>query len=310
VKRRDFLGALGSGLAGLAPVRLSARPPGRLIERWSWAMGQPVHLQLFAASEAQGYDAAAAALAELRRVESRLSLFDDASDLCELNRHAGRARFHADRDLLQVLRGALRLARLSGGAFDVAVEPLMRVWGFHQLRTTAPTSGELREARAAVQSARIVMEDEWIQLPSRHTRLDLGGIGVGYGLDRAISVLRAIGIQSAFLDISGDCFALGTPPGSSEGWLVEIAATHAGRPPLASTRVRDAALATSSNAVSVVRYGRAVRGHVMDPETGRPADLLTQVTVVSRSGVEADALSTGMLVSGKAAPGVIRSYKV
>jgi thiamine biosynthesis lipoprotein len=273
-------------------------------------MGQPVHLQLFASSEAQGYDAAAAALAELRRVESRLSLFDEASDVCELNRHAGRARFHADRDLLEVVRGALRLERLSGGAFDVAVEPLMRVWGFHQPRTTAPTSAELREARAAVQSARIVMDGEWIQLPSRHTRLDLGGIGVGYGLDRAISVLRGAGIQSAFLDISGDCFALGTPPGSSDGWLVDLAAPHSGRPPLASTRIRDAGLATSSNSVTVVRYGRAVRGHVMNPETGWPADLLTQVTVVSRSGLEADALSTGMLVSGKPAPGVIRYYKV
>ena len=53
-------------------------------------MGQPVHLQLFAESEAHGYDVAAAALAELRRVEARLSLFDDTSDLSELNRQAGR----------------------------------------------------------------------------------------------------------------------------------------------------------------------------------------------------------------------------
>jgi thiamine biosynthesis lipoprotein len=316
MNRRRFVAALGSGIAATLPlpIHMSARPPvrssGHLIERWSWAMGQPVHLQLFAPSDAQGYDAAAAALAELRRVESRLSLFDDASDLCELNRHAGRARFRADRDLLQVLRGALRLERLSGGAFDVAVEPLMRVWGFHQSRTTAPTSAELREARAAVQSARIVIEDEWIRLPSRHTRLDLGGIGVGYGLDRAISVLRDAGIHSAFLDISGDCFALGTPPDTSDGWLVELAVPHPGKPPVASTRIRDAALATSSNSVSVVHYGRAVRGHVMNPETGWPAGLLTQVTVVARSGVEADALSTGMLVSGKPAPGVIRYYKM
>ena len=79
---------------------------------------------------------------------------------------------------------------------------------------------------------------------------------------------------------------------------------------LASTRLRDAALATSSNSVSVVRYGRAVRGHVMDPSTGWPADALTQVTVVARTGIEADALSTAMLVSGVPAPGVLRSYTI
>ena len=61
--------------------------------------------------------------------------------------------------------------------------------------------------------------------------------------------------------------------------------------------------------MSVVRYGRAVRGHVMNPETGWPADALTQVTVVARTGLEADALSTAMLVAGKPATGVLRYYK-
>ena len=62
--------------------------------------------------------------------------------------------------------------------------------------------------------------------------------------------------------------------------------------------------------MSVVRYGRAVRGHVMDPATGWPADALTQVSVVARTGIEADALSTAMLVSGTAAPGVLRSFTI
>jgi len=73
--------------------------------------------------------------------------------------------------------------------------------------------------------------------------------------------------------------------------------------------LRDAALATSANTISVVRYGRAIRGHVMNPDTGWPADALTQVTVVSMTGIEADALSTGMLVSGKPAAEVVRYYK-
>src|SRR2546429_2147314 len=50
-------------------------------------------------SEQEGLDACGAALAELRRVERRLTLFDGASDLCELNRRAGRKRMRVDRDL-------------------------------------------------------------------------------------------------------------------------------------------------------------------------------------------------------------------
>jgi thiamine biosynthesis lipoprotein len=321
MKRREFLGALGVGVgAALVPesvwavrryggTAVGTRGEGHFIERWSWAMGQPVHLQLFAGSEAHGYEAAAAALAELRRVEARLSLFDDASDLCELNRHAGKRELRVGADLALVLGVALRLKRATGGAFDTAVEPLMRAWGFHAPRSSEPTAAEIGEADAAVKAARIVLSGDRISLPCANTRLDLGGIGVGYGLDQAIAVLRAAGIRRAFLDISGDCFALGTPPGTEQGWLVEIANPKRNGPPVGSTRIRDAALATSANTVSVVRYGRAIRGHVMNPETGWPADAMTQVTVVAGTAIEADALSTAMLVSGKPARGVLRYYR-
>jgi thiamine biosynthesis lipoprotein len=315
MKRRAFLGTVGAGVgallpgylrAAVRPYRRTALPPYRhFIERWSWAMGQPVHLQLFADSESHGYDAAAAALAELRRVESRLTLFDNASDLVELNRHAGGPGLRVGEDLARVLSAGLRMEQATAGAFNPAVEPLMRAWGFHVPRATEPSRAEIREAREAVRTARIVVSGDRVTVPHGATRLDLGGIGVGYGLDRAASALRWLGIHSAFLDVSGDCIAIGAPPGQEDGWPVDIAGPGIGTGIRASTRLRDAALATSANTMSVVRYGRAVRGHVMNPETGWPADALVQVSVVARTGIEADALSTAMLVSGNPARGVL-----
>ena len=321
MKRRDFLGTLGTGAAAaLTPalwsgpirdwsIRPPVRPSVRFVERWSWAMGQPVHLQLFAESEGQGYDAAGAALAELRRVESRLTLFDDTSDLVELNRRAGGRGLRVGADLAVTLSAGLRLEQGTAGAFNPAVEPLMRAWGFHVPRATEPSPAEIREARGAVRTARIVVSGDLVTVPHADTRLDLGGIGVGYGLDRAASVLRRLGIRSAFLDVSGDCIAIGAPPGQEDGWPVDSAGPGTGTGILATTRLRDTALATSANTMSVVRYGRAVRGHVMNPETGWPADALVQVSVVARTGIEADALSTAMLVSGKPAEGVVWYHK-
>lgn len=312
MRRRDFLGALGAGLAGAAAPRwLAASAPAAgevFVERWSWAMGQPVHLQLFAASEAAGYETAQAVLAELRRVERALSRFDEASDLSELNRRAGRGALAAGPDLMAVLGAALRFEHATGGAFDAAVEPLMRAWGFHAPRTTEPTAAELAEARAAVRAARIDLRNGRAALEGRATQLDLGGIGVGYGLDRAAGVLRARGIRRALLDVSGDCLALDAPPGEA-GWQVDVADPDRPGAVIASTRLRHAALATSSNLVSVVRYGRAIRGHVMDPATGWPAQRCRQVTVVAPTGLEADALSTAALVSSKAL-GLVRRFWV
>src|SRR4051794_9007791 len=162
MKRREFLGSLAAGLGstwlasehrgllilsprGGMPSSSRAGLPShdRFIQRWSWAMGQPVHLQLFAASDDEGYAAAEDALAELRLVEQHLSLFSEASDLCELNRNAGRKATRVGPDLQRVLERSLELERLTGGAFNPAVEPLMRLWGFRAPRASEPTPGEL-----------------------------------------------------------------------------------------------------------------------------------------------------------------------
>ena len=260
-------------------------------------MGQSVHLMLYAESEDAGYQAAAAALAELRRIEDRLSRFDDRSDLSELNRQAGRGPFRADDDLLAVLVGAEALRRRTGGALNVAVEPLMRAWGFHEPRQKPPSDAEVAEARQAVGQAVVAIQGDRVTLPTAHTQLDLGGVGVGYGLDRVAAVLWREGIRSGFVDISGDCLALGAPPGEL-GWLVEIADSERPGVTLGSIRLRDQALATSANTVSVVRYGDLIAGHVMDPATGRPA-VRRQATVAAASGLEADGLSTAALVTGR-----------
>jgi len=297
VKRREFVRTLGAGMAGALvwPRFLPAHE--RFVERWSWVMGQPVHVMVFAESEDAGLEACALALAELRRVEARLSLFDDASDLCELNQHAGKRPMRVDQDLHEVLCAAEAFRAQTAGAFDPSVEPLMRTWGFHRPRRSPPTEAEIAAARTAVAAAVVRVDGDVVSLPSAHTQLDLGGIGVGYGIDRSIAVLRSLGIQRALVDVSGDCYGLGAPPGEPDGWRVDIAGTSK------TVRLRDAALATSSNAVSVIRLGQQVVGHVMDPGTGEPVPGHRQMTVVARTGIAADALSTGALVAGRARTG-------
>lgn len=298
MKRRAFL---ASGVAVLLGARRG--PLGVGVERRSWAMGQLVRLVVYHDTEEAGYEAAALALAELRRVEQRLSRFDDASDLSELNRRAGRGAWRVGPDLRAVLEAARAIERRTGGAFNPAVEPLMRLWGFREPRKAAPGTREIAAARAAVRAAVVRLEGDRVTLPSAETALDLGGIGVGYGLDRAGLVLRRARVRAALLDVSGDCLAIGAPPGEA-GWRIGIADPRNPARVLATVLLRDQALATSANTVQVVRLGGVVRGHVMDPESGYPAEGLVQATVVARSGLLADALSTAMLVSGQPAAGV------
>ena len=300
MKRREFVSTLSTGLAG-AFLPLPRLRVERFVERWSWVMGQAAHVMVFAESEDQGLEGCAQALAELRRVEARLSLFDDASDLCELNRHAGRGSMRAGEDLRAAVSAAEQFRNQTAGRFNAAVEPLMRMWGFHPLRESVeyPDRVVFEEALEAVASATVRLDAERIELPNRHTQLDFGGIAVGYGIDKAIGVLRAAGIGRAFVDVSGDCYGLGAPPGEPEGWNVQIAGSDR------VLRLRDAALATSSNAQTTIRLGYFGKlGHIMDPEWGRPVEVGEKVTVVAPTAIAADAVSTGALVLGAAPAGV------
>ena len=302
MNRRTFLGA-AAGVGGLACWNRPGRLAGdRLVERWSWVMGQPVHITLYAMTEQHGLDAAALALTELRRVEGAISLFDASSDLVALNDRAGTGSHRVGPDLTALLVRSEALRQRTAGAFNPAVEPLMRAWGFHASRSSSPTSAELAAAASAVRQATVRIDARGIALGHRDTRLDLGGIGVGYGLDRAAAVLRSAGITRALIDISGDLLAIGSPPGE-RGWPVEIA-TMPGVVPSRVVTIADAALATSSNRQSVVRYDGVVTGHIFDPVRGAPAHALTQVSVVATTGTEADALSTAMMVTGQRVAGV------
>ena len=290
-------------------IRRGAGPPLRYIDRWSWAMGQPVRLQLFHQSEAGGYEAAQAAFAELRRIESRLSRFDDASELSELNRQAGRGWMRLDADLRAVLAAAGRYRRDTEGAFDVAVEPLMRTWGFREPRKSAPGAREIATAREALAATTVQFDGQRARLGRRDAALDLGGIGVGYGLDRAGVMLRSHGVSAALLDVSGDLLAIGAPPGET-GWAVDIVDPRRSGGVLATAVVRDAALATSAVTISTVLLGGVRRGHVIDPQHGAPVEGRLQATVVAATGIAADVLSTALLVSGSPWPAVQRHWLV
>jgi len=299
MKRRDFVSTVGAGLAGAFMPALPSLPPlaplkrERFVERWSWAMGQAVHLMVYAESEDHGLDACAKTLMRLRTIEAKLSLFDDASELCELNRRAGKRPLRVSKEMEGAVGAADWYREVTKGAFNAAVEPLMRVWGFHRPRTTVPSPTEIAAARKSVATATVRRGGDTVSLPNSHTRLDFGGIGVGLGIDWMCGTMWNAGIRRAFIDVSGDCFGLGAPPHEPAGWPVLIAGSNQ------VVRLQNQALATSSNMTSVIKLGQRVLGHIMDSDRGIPVETRRQVTVVASSAIEADAFSTASLVSGK-----------
>ncbi len=230
-----------------------------------------------------------AAIAEARRWDDVLTTWRPEGQLARLNAHAGAGPVPISTELAHALHRMRDLSRATAGAFDPAVGPLVDLW-------RAPTTPSV-PALAKVGSQRIadvlgITGREAVLAPG--AALDAGGIGKGIALDAAAALLRAAGVEAAFLDFGGSSYlAIGAPPGEPDGWQVLIAglATGAAHGVL---RLRDAALSTSR-----ATGAGAAAGPIVDPRTGVPTDAPRLATVFAPDATAADAWSTALIVLGR-----------
>jgi len=262
---------------------LAAPREGPPVRETRLVMGTTAEVQVTGLAEAG--PVLAAAFAALSRVDDSMSLWKP-SELQRLNDH-GTGRVSPD--LLAVVQGAVEVAAASGGAFDPTVEPLVRATGGLGGRRRALRPAERRLLLQRVGFARVHVDPATAEVRlAPGTCLDLGGIAKGYAVDLAMGELRRAGAEGGLVDLGTSSLGVFGDPVAVDVRDPE-SATGA---PWASFRLADAFLATS---------GADQRGaHIFDPRTGRAARGVLSATVVARTGLEADALSTALYVMGAA----------
>jgi thiamine biosynthesis lipoprotein len=280
-----------------APAAQAGGPPALAAVR-EYVMGTIAEVRVYAApSPARAETAAAAALEEIRALDRLMAVQRPESDVSRLNRQGARGPVAVDARVVEVLEASLAASRLTGGAFDVTVLPVVRAWGFTDGHPQRPAPD--RAAPAIAGFRRIVLDRaaHTVTLESPDAALDLGGIAKGYALDRARGILLASGVRSAYLDLGGEIATLGSPPDAPH-WRIGI--RHPRRPDalLGVVEIGEAAVATSGDGEQYVGTGPERVGHIFDPLTGRPAGALLGATVVAASATLADALSTAAIVLG------------
>lgn len=258
-------------------------------------------VELLVASEdvQDAEEAMAEVEAFFQSVDARFSRFRPDSELSVLNAASGTTA-EVSEDMADLVENALAAAEMSHGVFDPSIIDALEAAGYDrsidliraggtQVHATAPSpSGKW--SRIMVDRAR-----RTVTLPAG-TRLDLGGIGKGWAVDRAAAMLKALG--PGLVDAGGDMRAWGDQPGIDEGdgWLVAV--DHPMQPgtDIAWLKVRDASAATSS----VVTRRWAGGHHLIDPRSGKPADTdLLSVTVVAPSTMQAEVAAKVALIQGK-----------
>lgn len=268
-------------------------------------MGVPWTITLHAEQEVAGKSALAAAFNEVARLEEILSDYKPHSELSQLSTRVQLpATLPVSDDLCRVLTRAVEIRDATGGAFDPTVGPLTTLWRQSRRSGQLPRSDKLLAARAAVGRDALLLDSvkKEVTLTRAGMRLDLGGIGMGYAIDRAMDVLAGHGIKAAMIDASGDIAVSHAPPGST-GWRIAMA-------PLGKTQdqpvaqhllLTNAAVTTSGDAFQSVEIDGTRYSHIVDPRTGIGVVGQTAVTVIAPDCTTADALATAASVLGPSA---------
>ena len=233
-------------------------------------------------------------------VEERFSRFRPSSELSRLNDMSGRS-VTVSPEMFDLLHRCRQFHRLSDGLFDPAILPDLESSGydrsFELVPSHLPEANPTNRAPGNGSIADLAMDGRrrTVQAPPA-VRLDLGGIGKGYAVDRAAQLLAPA--ADFLVDAGGDIFASGRGP-DGDGWLVAVANPLNEDENLDVVRLRGQALATST--VTRRRWQRGGRRlhHLIDPRTGEPAltDSLS-VSVIAPSAVEADVFAKVALLLG------------
>jgi thiamine biosynthesis lipoprotein len=265
---------------------------------YRYVMGTSVKVQAFGGDEATRGAAIDEAFAAFAEVDRLMSNYRDDSELALINRRAALEGVAVSDPMFSVLDAARRISSASDGAFDVTVGPLVRLWGFHDKTPHVPTSGELATVRPLVDYRNLLLDAEHrtVRFARSGVELDLGGIAKGFAVEIAADVLRRRGL-SGFIDAGGNQYLLGTPPGKHT-WTVGIKNPDARDRVLGVVETGENSVSTSSDDSNYLVANGRQYGHILDPRTLRPSTSALSVTILSRDGTLADAMSKAAFILG------------
>ena len=241
----------------------------------------------------------------LKKLEDKINELDDmlstgkeTSEVSRLNR-SGEAVLSPT--VANLVKRSLDIYKKTDGLFDITIYPLMELWGFPTKNYRVPSEKEIEEKLKLVGSDKIDFNEETrkISFKNKGMEIDFGGIGKGYITDELVKILTDEKVESAIINLGGNVFGFRKKP---DGSLWNIAIRDPNEPDkyMAAIRLEDSAVITSGGYERYFEENGIIYHHILDPRTGKPSDSgLKSVSIISKDGTLADALSTSLFIMGE-----------
>ena len=277
-----------------------AEPPLHRYEVTETHMGSEFKIILYSLDEVAARRASRAAFDRIARLDASFNDYQPESELMKLCERAGGPPVAVSADLFNILQQSKAMFERSGGAFDVTVGPVVRLWRRSRRERKLPAKETLERALSLVSSEFMTLDSKTktVRLAKPGMKLDLGAIAKGYASDAAVQVLKEQGITRCLVAGAGDIVAGDAPPDSA-GWTVGIAPLeNPESAPDRSFTLKNGAVSTSGDTERFVEIAGKRYSHIVDSKTGLGKIDRSSVTVVANDGVTADALATAVYALG------------
>ncbi len=240
---------------------------------------------------------------ELRLITDQMSTYIESSEISRFNASTSLEWFPVSSELALVVSKADEMSRLSEGAFDITVLPLVKAWSFgpSKKRGMPPAVAELEDLRKFVgyQNVEARLAPPGLKKRIPELTIDLNAIAPGHGADRLVTLLNGLGASNLFVEVGGEVRVTGDKAG--QPWMVGIQQPDvSGEVVAVAYPLRDRSMATSGDYRSYFEFEGKRYSHTIDPRTARPVTHhLASVTVLAEDCMTADALATALNVLGE-----------
>lgn len=237
---------------------------------------------------------------EIRRLENLLSVTLDGSEIKQINENAGKEPVRIPTETLELLQTSKDLGAETGNAFDIAIYPIVKAWGFTEEEQSVPPQETIDQLLPLTDLNDLILDKEnsTAYLEKEGMAVDLGGIAKGYASDSVKALLKGKGVESALLSLGGNICTIGNKPDGSP-WKAVVQNPLDANDYVGLLEISDTCVITSGGYQRYFEENGKQYHHIINPATGWPAESgLLSVTIVCDSGTKADALSTALFVMG------------
>jgi thiamine biosynthesis lipoprotein len=222
----------------------------------------------------------------MRKIDS-IASFEGTGEIARINQGEN---IELSREIIEIIEEGIEIGKLTDGAFDITIHPLMELWDFKEKKI--PKKEKIKRALPLIGYDKILLTNRELKFDTTGMGINLSGIAKGYAIDLAVKELKKYGIKTGLVNAGGDIRVFG-----DKVWKIGIQHPR-GKGYVGVLALKDKAVATSGDYEKYFIVNNKRYHHLLNPKTGFPGTKCISVTIIDDKASTADALATGIFILG------------